>query len=147
MEIIEVPNSSFNQLRAEMAATGKNYKCTPVTDEKRNILGWDFYSIDDRVLRVGPTFHPWVPHQPQTWPHRFMTTRSKVELHKWNQRHPYEENVTLVELPIGTRVKIVMASRLGDVGITDDLEAETGYHARIDIGEINTLFENFGNEP
>lgn len=30
----------------------------------------------------------------------------------------------------GTRVRVVMASRLGDVGITDDLKATSGYHYR-----------------
>jgi hypothetical protein len=32
--------------------------------------------------------------------------------------------------PAGKRVKVVMASRFGDVGITDDLSAEHGYHYR-----------------
>jgi hypothetical protein len=31
----------------------------------------------------------------------------------------------------GSRVKVVMESRFWDIGITDDLEAENGYHARI----------------
>ena len=31
----------------------------------------------------------------------------------------------------GTRVNVVMASRFGDLGITDDLKAEQGYDARV----------------
>ena len=34
-------------------------------------------------------------------------------------------------LAAGTRVAVVMASRFGDVGITDDLDAEHGYSRRI----------------
>ena len=41
-----------------------------------------------------------------------------------------EESVVLKK---GQRVKIVMASRFGDVGITDDLTAENGYIHRIPI--------------
>lgn len=32
----------------------------------------------------------------------------------------------------GTPVKVVMQSRFGDVGITTDLNATRGYHARVD---------------
>ena len=35
----------------------------------------------------------------------------------------------------GSRVNIVMASRMGDVGITQNLEAEHGYSVRIDCVE------------
>lgn len=36
--------------------------------------------------------------------------------------------------PAGTPVKVVMVSRFWDVGITDDLGAENGYHARVSPG-------------
>lgn len=39
-------------------------------------------------------------------------------------------------LPRGARVRVVMASRFGDVGITDNLEAENGYGARVFIPEL-----------
>lgn len=36
-----------------------------------------------------------------------------------------------VKLSAGTRVKVVMVSRFGDVGITNDLDTEYGYHYRV----------------
>lgn len=43
----------------------------------------------------------------------------------------------------GQRVRVVMASRLGDVGITRDLTAEHGYEKRVDVAEL----ENFSATP
>ena len=42
----------------------------------------------------------------------------------WDQQEPQFDDVTL---KAGCRVKVVMASRFGDVGITDDLTVENGY--------------------
>lgn len=39
------------------------------------------------------------------------------------------------------RVRVVMASRLGDVGITTDLGAEHGYQLRVDVEDLS----NFGD--
>jgi hypothetical protein len=42
----------------------------------------------------------------------------------------------------GKRVRVVMASRLGDVGITDNLKADCGYSKRVfidDLSELRTL--------
>mgnify|MGYP003704718659 CR=1 FL=1 len=44
-----------------------------------------------------------------------------------------EANMTYEEKPAGTTLKIVMVSRFGDCGLTDDLNAEFGYHVRIDL--------------
>jgi hypothetical protein len=44
---------------------------------------------------------------------------------------------------IGTRVRIVMASRFGDVGITTDLSAVRGYMARVPVDYL----ENFSRGP
>jgi len=41
----------------------------------------------------------------------------------------------------GKRVRVVMASRLGDVGITGNLAAENGYSARVPVSELC----NFGD--
>lgn len=43
----------------------------------------------------------------------------------------------------GARVRVVMASRLGDVGITDDLEADTTYQKRVAVEDLS----NFGDAP
>jgi hypothetical protein len=50
-----------------------------------------------------------------------------ITVKKW-QGHGKED---IVETwPAGKKVKVVMASRFGDVGITDDLNANNGYHYR-----------------
>ena len=41
----------------------------------------------------------------------------------------------------GTRVRVTMASRLGLVGITTDLTAETGYEKRVYVGELANFSE------
>ena len=43
----------------------------------------------------------------------------------------------------GRRVRVVMASRLGDVGVTEDLTVENGYQRRVGVEELT----NFGDTP
>jgi hypothetical protein len=43
----------------------------------------------------------------------------------------------------GERVRVVMASRFGDVGITKDLTKEHGYETRVSVEELT----NFSEEP
>lgn len=43
----------------------------------------------------------------------------------------------------GTRVRVTMASRLGDVGITTDFAAEMGYQQRVPVSQLS----NFAEEP
>lgn len=75
----------------------------------------------------------WVPHKPETWPFRFGTVKEPTELRFWDGSRDAkgEPAFTYRTIPAGTKVKIVMVSRFGDVGITDNLEAENGYGARV----------------
>jgi hypothetical protein len=41
----------------------------------------------------------------------------------------------------GTRVRVTMASRLGDVGITTDLTAEEGYKLRVTVCQLSNFSE------
>jgi hypothetical protein len=43
----------------------------------------------------------------------------------------------------GKRVRVVMASRFGDVGITDRLDAEYGYETRVAVADLS----GFGTTP
>lgn len=43
----------------------------------------------------------------------------------------------------GKRVRVTMASRLGDVGITEDLDKEHGYHKRVYLDALS----DFKEEP
>jgi hypothetical protein len=61
----------------------------------------------------------------------YVTTTQELELHKWNGVHPVEENTTIIKIPSGTILKIVMVSRFGDFGLTDDLKAVQGYLTRV----------------
>lgn len=64
----------------------------------------------------------------------YVTTAKPLTLKKWNGKYPVsDENHENVEVPPNTTLKIVMVSRLGDLGLTDDLKAVSGYHIRVDI--------------
>lgn len=60
----------------------------------------------------------------------FATLKHDVVLSKWNG-HGANPEFTDVPMSRGSRVRVVMASRFGDVGITDDLTAIHGYHLRV----------------
>ena len=80
--------------------------------------------------------HGWIPHKPETWKYHFASLREPLVIKVWNQRKPDMPGFTEVPLDAGTRVKIVMVSRFGDVGITDDLTAVNGYHARVALDSL-----------
>lgn len=65
------------------------------------------------------------------------TLTRDVVMRKW-QGHCVDPEFVDVPVRAGTRVRVVMASRFGDVGITDDLEAKSGYHYRTNcvVGEL-----------
>jgi len=151
-EIKEITIEQGKAILAEYRKLKKRPALTPHCAHGKHpfgsgILGWDFACEDGNVLRAPPTLIPWVPHERATWPFRYMTTKKPITLKIWNQRRPGEPEYTNKDLPVGTRVKIVMASRFGHVGITDDLTAETDYHYGIKIEDLDQECENFGNEP
>jgi len=53
-----------------------------------------------------------------------------VEVVDWNSKHPYEDNITRRICKEGTKVRVWMVSRFGDVGITDNLINPNGYNIR-----------------
>lgn len=81
----------------------------------------------------------WVPHRSATWPTRYAELAAPVEFWHWNGKHPVDDNSTYRTVPAGTTVKIVMVSRFGDVGITEDLSAEHGYEARVGFDLLTNL--------
>jgi len=117
----------------------------PQRNEKHQIIGW-MAEGDESIGKVKfqaplETFL-WVPHEPETWPWRYADLLRPLTLSIWNQKHPVEANTAKKILPIGSTVKIVMVSRFGDVGITHDLTAEHGYHARVGFDVFDTTFTN-----
>ena len=82
----------------------------------------------------------WVPHEPTTWPYRFGVLKEDTPFSQylgyWKKGEPAMREWVA---PAGTKVKIVMASRFGDVGITDNLTAEHGYAARVTLDKLSDL--------
>lgn len=77
----------------------------------------------------------WVPHHPETWPWRIGRLKVETTFRKWHG-HGADPEFTNYTVPAGTRVKIVMVSRFGDVGITRNLSAEHGYGARVLLTDL-----------
>lgn len=82
----------------------------------------------------------WAPHQRETWPWRIGVLKRDVEYARftgrWKDGNPIMDEKTL---PARTRVKIVMVSRFGDVGITDDLDSDYGYGARVSRDDLEPV--------
>jgi hypothetical protein len=77
----------------------------------------------------------WVPHQERTWPWRIGTLKRDCVFRTWHG-HGADPEFTHYTVPAGTKVKIVMVSRLGDVGITTNLGADNGYSARVLLSDL-----------
>jgi hypothetical protein len=87
---------------------------------------------DDERIIIDELYKSKVNHQ---LTHAYVTTVKQVELKCWNGKHPYESNHIVKKIPVGTTLKIVMVSRFGDCGLTDDLAAEMGYHLRVNFDD------------
>lgn len=83
-----------------------------------------------------PMDHGWIPHEPRTWKYHFASLRHPLVAKRWNQRKPGLPEYTDVPLKAGQRVRIVMVSRMGDVGITEDLTVSSGYIARVELESL-----------
>lgn len=65
------------------------------------------------------------------WDYEIFAKATKdVKMNVWNGRHPFEENCIEHVCKTGTRVRVWMISRFGDVGITDNMDNSKGYDAR-----------------
>lgn len=71
---------------------------------------------------------------------KFLLFQRKPPLWRWHKSWGYPQLFANHE---GKRVKIVMASRFGDVGITSDLEARNGYSLRLFLEQLS----DFSEEP
>ena len=105
----------------------------------KHIYGVRF--LDSQVFHeddVKPLSRDWVPHRPQTWTHRYASLVWPVIMRHFTGRHENGDPVMdIKDCPAGTRVRITMVSRLGDVGITDDLSVDRGnYDARVALEDL-----------
>lgn len=89
-----------------------------------------------------PQDYGWVPHKPETWTYKFAKLREPLVMQhytgKWQDGKPQFREVPC---EAGQTVKIVMVSRFGDVGITENLTAETGCGARVDLKKLYNFSE------
>jgi hypothetical protein len=60
----------------------------------------------------------------------YAKTTKDFEMTVWNGYHPYDENCVKHICKSGTKVRVWMVSRFGDVGITDNLDNPIGYNIR-----------------
>jgi hypothetical protein len=60
----------------------------------------------------------------------YATTLRDFQMQVWNGTHPVEENTVTHTCPAGSRVRVWMVSRFGDVGVTDNLVDPIGYRTR-----------------
>lgn len=81
-----------------------------------------------------------IPHERDTWCFRFGEIKDPITMKYykgyWKDGEPAMKETNL---PAGTTVKIVMVSRFGDVGITEDLHVEHGYGARVKLDDLENL--------
>lgn len=84
-----------------------------------------------------PQDYGWVSHKPETWTYKFAHLKNPIEMQHYNQQwKDGQAQFDKIACEAGTRVKIVMVSRFGDVGITEDLNADVGYGARVALTDL-----------
>ncbi len=71
----------------------------------------------------------------------YAKTTKEVVMQVWNGKHPVDENTSNHNCKAGTKVLVWMVSRMGDVGITDNLVDARGYSARVDPDKYLTDYE------
>jgi len=78
----------------------------------------------------------------------YAKTTKDLEMRVWNGSHnpSMEANTTYHTCKAGTKVLIWMVSRMGDVGITDNLKDALGYSVRVEADEYLTDLEMIENK-
>jgi len=79
----------------------------------------------------------WVPHHRETWPTRYGILKKGIIMEwyqgYWKDGEPVRKEESV---PSGTKVKIVMVSRFGDIGITNKLDTDVNYGARVEFDDL-----------
>lgn len=83
---------------------------------------WDLKCVQNGVMNEN--LKDWYSYE------IYAKTTKDLEMNVWNGTHPVEENTTKHICKAGTKVRVWMVSRLGDVGVTDNLENPKGYDVR-----------------
>ena len=76
----------------------------------------------------------------------YAVTTEDVEMHVWNGKHCEDKDFARHICPAGTKVRIWMVSRFGDIGITDNLIDPVGYDARVEPYVLNNVTIKFKHD-
>jgi len=66
-------------------------------------------------------------------------TKEDIEMNVWSGKQPVDENISKHICKKGSKVLVTMASRMGDIGITDNLTNPNGYNTRVDISVLESF--------
>jgi hypothetical protein len=83
--------------------------------------------------------HVWTDPVPQLYATLTRDIAVTVPAPDWMKDRP----ARTISLPAGSRIRVTMASRFGDVGISDNLGSPDGYLTRLPLSELG----NFGDAP
>lgn len=75
----------------------------------------------------------------------YAVTTEDVEMQVWNGKHSADKDFSRHICPAGTKVRVWMISRFGDIGITDNLVDPRGYDARVEphvLTNVNIKLKN-----
>lgn len=93
-----------------------------------------------------PQEHGYRPHEPETWKYKFARVKDRTNMrHFTGHGKNNKPKFAVRSIPTGTKVRIVMVSRFGDVGITEKLDDQVGYGARVNLEELYD-FRETGDE-
>lgn len=102
---------------------------------------------DDQQFTGNPLDYGWMPHKPSTWGARLAKTRKPITMSHFSGRHRNGQPIMIESShDAGLDVKIVMVSRLGDVGITERLDTEYGYGARVTLSDLYDFSNTYPND-
>lgn len=60
----------------------------------------------------------------------YAKTKKDFTMSVWNGKYPVDQNINKHICEAGNKVRVWMVSRLGDIGITDNLDNPNGYDCR-----------------
>jgi hypothetical protein len=117
--------------------------------EKREITAAEQVVLEEMYRRKGYVSTCFVngtmPEKDKILPtHAYVTAVKPIRMSVW-QGHGKNPKFVDHDVPAGTVLKIVMVSRFGDFGLTDNLSADNGYQVRLPLDSADVT--NIRMEP
>lgn len=93
---------------------------------EENPIFFKLFDLHQPLIKsmISPSSNNWEDYE------IFAKLKKDVNMNVWNGKHPVDSNITTHVCKSGTKVRVNMVSRFGDVGITEDLNKKFGYDAR-----------------